>query len=174
MTERKELLIIIPAYNEAKTIGKLLDDLEGAKVTDWADLLVINDASNDGTGKLVRARGYRVVTHIFNLGYGSGLQLGYKYAYRNKYKYVIQMDADGQHDVSNVEKLYLKLKEVDADGNSPDIVLGSRFVEGATPYKTSIVKKAAIKLFRSLIKMFGHIKIMEPCTRRSRSHIYRL
>ena len=55
-TERKELLIIIPAYNEAKTIGKLLDDLEGAKVTDWADLLVINDASNDGTGKLVRAR----------------------------------------------------------------------------------------------------------------------
>ena len=68
-TERKELLIIIPAYNEVKTIGKLLDNLEGAKVTDWADLLVINDASNDGTGKLVRSRGYRVVTHIFNLGY---------------------------------------------------------------------------------------------------------
>lgn len=163
-TERKELLIIIPAYNEVKTIGKLLDNLEGAKVTDWADLLVINDASNDGTGKLVRSRGYRVVTHIFNLGYGSGLQLGYKYAYRNKYKYLIQMDADGQHDVSNVEKLYLKLKEVDADGNSPDIVLGSRFVEGAAPFKTSFVKKAAIKLFRFLIKLFGHIKIMDPTT----------
>ncbi len=163
-TERKELLIIIPAYNEAKTIGKLLDDLEGAKITDWADLLVMNDASNDGTGKLVRSRGYRVVTHIFNLGYGSGLQLGYKYAYRNKYKYVIQMDADGQHDVSNVEKLYLKLKEVDADGNCPDIVLGSRFVEGAAPFKTSFVKKAAIKLFRFLIKLFGHIKIMDPTT----------
>lgn len=163
-TERKELLIIIPAYNEVKTIGKLLDNLEGAKVTDWADLLVINDASNDGTGKLVRSRGYRVVTHIFNLGYGSGLQLGYKYAYRNKYKYLIQMDADGQHDVSNVEKLYLKLKEVDADGNSPDIVLGSRFVEGAAPFKTSFVKKAAIKLFRFLIKLFGHIKITDPTT----------
>ena len=162
--ERKELLIIIPAYNEVKTIGKLLDDLESMKVTDWADLLVMNDASNDGTGKLVRARGYRVVTHIFNLGYGSGLQLGYKYAYRNKYKYVIQMDADGQHDVSNVEKLYLKLKEVDQNGNSPDIVLGSRFVEGAKPYKTSFVKKIAIKLFRFLIKLFGHIKISDPTT----------
>ncbi len=161
---RKELLIIIPAYNEAKTIGGLLDSLENTGITEWADILVMNDASNDGTGKLVRDRGYRVVTHIFNLGYGSGLQLGYKYAARNQYKYVIQMDADGQHDVANVEKLYKELKTEDENGETPDIVLGSRFVEGATEFKISAVKKVAIKLFRFLIKMLGHQKIYDPTT----------
>ena len=161
---RNELLIIIPAYNEAKTIGGLLDSLESSGITEWADILVMNDASSDGTGKLVRERGYRVVTHIFNLGYGSGLQLGYKYAARNHYKYVIQMDADGQHDVSNVEKLYLTLKTEDSNGETPDIVLGSRFVEGASEFKISKVKKFAIKFFRFLIKHMGHQKIMDPTT----------
>ena len=161
---RQELLIIIPAYNEAKTIGGLLDNLEKSGITEWADVLVMNDASMDGTGKLVRDRGYRVVTHIFNLGYGSGLQLGYKYAVRNQYKYVIQMDADGQHDVANVEKLYSALKKEDANGETPDIVLGSRFVEGATEFKISRIKKVAIKIFRGLIKLLGHKKIMDPTT----------
>lgn len=162
--ERKDLLIIIPAYNEVKTIGGLLDKLESEGITGWADILVMNDASSDGTGKLVRDRGYTVVTHIFNLGYGSGLQLGYKYAARNFYKYVIQMDADGQHDVSNVKVLYDKLREKDANGETPDIVLGSRFVEGAAPFKIGFAKKIAIKLFRFLIKLFGHKKITDPTT----------
>ena len=43
-----------------------------------------------------------MITNVFNLGYGSGLQLGYKYAVRKGYSYVIQMDADGQHDVCNL------------------------------------------------------------------------
>jgi len=162
--ERKDLLIIIPAYNEVKTIGGLLDKLESEGITGWADILVMNDASSDGTGKLVRDRGYTVVTHIFNLGYGSGLQLGYKYAARNFYKYVVQMDADGQHDVSNVKVLYDKLREKDANGETPDIVLGSRFVEGAAPFKIGFAKKIAIKLFRFLIKLFGHKKITDPTT----------
>ena len=162
--KNNDVLIIIPAYNEAKTIGKLLDNLEEAGITEWADLLVMNDASKDGTGKLVRSRGYNVVTHIFNLGYGSGLQLGYKYASRNLYKYVIQMDADGQHDVSNVERLYKTLTTKDADGKVPDIVLGSRFLEGATEFKVGFVKKFAIKLFRMLIKMLGHLKVTDPTT----------
>ena len=162
--KKKELLIIIPAYNEVKTIGGLLDKLENSGITSWADILVMNDASNDGTGKLVKSRGYTVVTHIFNLGYGSGLQLGYKYAARNAYKYVIQMDADGQHDISNIEIIYNKLKEVGENGETPDIVLGSRFVEGASPFKVSVVIKIAIKLFRLLIRIFGHQKITDPTT----------
>ncbi len=160
----KELLIIIPAYNEAKTIGGLLDSLENTGITEWADILVMNDASSDGTGKLVRARGYRVVTHIFNLGYGSGLQLGYKYAARNQYKYVIQMDADGQHDVCNIMKLYERLKTPDERGHYPDIVLGSRFMEGSGDFKVSRFKKLAYAIFRSLIKTFTGRKIADPTT----------
>ena len=69
------------------------------------------------------------MTNVFNLGYGSGLQLGYKYAVRKDYCYVIQMDADGQHDVCNIPKIYETLQTRDANGELPDIVLGSRFME---------------------------------------------
>ena len=95
----KEVLIIIPAYNEEKNINKVLDKLEEPEITEIADILVMNDASSDNTNWIVKQRNHAVVTHIFNLGYGSALQLGYKYAIRRNYKYVIQMDADGQHDV---------------------------------------------------------------------------
>ena len=62
----------------------------------------MNDASSDSTNWVVKAHGHTLVSHVFNLGYGSALQLGYKYAIRRKYSYVIQMDADGQHDVCNI------------------------------------------------------------------------
>ena len=74
----KELLIIMPAYNEEKNIGKVLEQLEQSGVCEYADILVMNDASADSTNWLVKERGYTLVTHVFNLGYGSSLQLGYK------------------------------------------------------------------------------------------------
>lgn len=116
METKKELLIIIPAYNEEKTIVNLLQQLEQPEIASIADILVMNDASSDFTNWVVKKRNHAVVTHVFNLGYGSGLQLGYKYAVRKKYRYVIQMDADGQHDVCNIPILYKALKTPDADG----------------------------------------------------------
>lgn len=126
--KEKEVLIIIPAYNEAANIGKVLDQLEKPEISDIADILVMNDASVDATNWLVKVRGHALVTHVFNLGYGSGIQLGYKYAVRRGYKYVIQMDADGQHDVCNIPLLYNRLRQKDEDGRYPDIVLGARFM----------------------------------------------
>lgn len=111
--KEKEVLIIIPAYNEAANIGKVLDQLEKPEISDIADILVMNDASVDATNWLVKVRGHALVTHVFNLGYGSGIQLGYKYAVRRGYKYVIQMDADGQHDVCNIPLLYNRLRQKD-------------------------------------------------------------
>ena len=110
--EQKEVLLIIPAYNEEKNIGKVMDQLAPPEIAKLVDVLVMNDASSDNTIWMVKQRGYAVITHVFNLGYGSGLQLGYKYAIRRGYRYVIQMDADGQHDVCNIRKIYEKLKEI--------------------------------------------------------------
>lgn len=121
--KQKELLIIIPAYNEEGNIKKLLDKLEQPEIAEIADILVMNDASSDSTNWIVKERGHALVTHVFNLGYGSGLQLGYKYAIRRNYKYLIQMDADGQHDVCNIPVIYEKLKTKDENGNYPDTVL---------------------------------------------------
>ena len=161
---QKELLIIIPAYNEAGNIEKLLDKLEQKEIADIADVLVMNDASSDSTNWIVKRRGHALVTHVFNLGYGSGIQLGYKYAIRRNYKYLIQMDADGQHDVCNIPIIYNKLKTADENGNCPDIVLGSRFMKDSPEYKTSLVKKIAYKLFRIMIKIGTGKKFTDPTT----------
>ncbi len=160
--KQKELLIIIPAYNEGKTIGALLEKLEQPEIAEIADVLVMNDASKDDTAEVVRARNHAVITHVYNLGYGSGLQVGYKYAHRRGYKYVIQMDADGQHDACNVSVLYERLKTADEAGNYPDIVIGSRFLEGSKTFPISAVKKLAINMFRILIKMGTGKQILDP------------
>lgn len=141
--KKKELLVIIPAYNEETNIVRVLDDLEQPEIAEIADVLVMNDASSDATNWIVKARGHALVTHVFKLGYGSALQLGYKYAIRRGYRYVIQMDADG---------------------NYPDIVLGSRFMEGSAEFPISSAKKLAFKLFRVMIRLVTGRKIADPTT----------
>jgi glycosyltransferase involved in cell wall biosynthesis len=161
---KKEVLIIIPAYNEAKNIDKLLDQLEQPEILEMADVLMVNDASSDATNFIAKKRNITLVTHVFNLGYGSALQLGYKYAIRRGYQYIIQMDADGQHDVCNVAKLYEMLKTPDEQGNYPDIVLGSRFVEGSSSFPVSFAKQIAFRLFRGMIRIGTGKKIQDPTT----------
>lgn len=160
----KDLLVIIPAYNEEKNITALLDKLSEPRIADIADILVMNDASSDATNWIVKNRKYRLVTHVFNMGYGSALQLGYKYAIRRGYKYVIQMDADGQHDVCNIPVIYEKLQEKDENGRCADVVLGSRFMEGSAPYPVAFLKRIAWCMFRNIIKLFTGKRIADPTT----------
>lgn len=141
--DEKELLVIIPAYNEEKNIGSVLDELEKPEIAGIADVLIMNDASSDSTNWVAKARGHAVVTHVFNLGYGSGIQLGYKYAIRRGYKYVIQMDADDRY---------------------PDIVLGARFMEGSGNFEVSAAKRLAFRLFRFMIQIAAGRKIADPTT----------
>ena len=162
--KQKDLLIIMPAYNEEKNIVPVLEKLERPEIADIADVLGMNDASSDSTNWVVKSHGHTLVTHVFNLGYGSALQLGYKYAIRRDYKYVIQMDADGQHDICNIPKLYERLKTADADGRYPDIVLGSRFMKESAAYPVSLVRKVAYAWFRQMIRAFTGRKIADPTT----------
>lgn len=162
--KQKDLLIIMPAYNEEKNIVPVLEKLERPEIAELADVLVMNDASSDSTNWVVKSHGHTLVTHVFNLGYGSALQLGYKYAIRRDYKYVIQMDADGQHDICNIPKLYERLKTADADGRYPDIVLGSRFMKESAAYPVSLVRKVAYAWFRQMIRAFTGRKIADPTT----------
>lgn len=164
LNEQKEVLIIIPAYNEEDSIKQVLEKLEQPEIAAFADVLVMNDASSDATNWIVKGRHHELVTHVFNLGYGSALQLGYKYAIRRNYQYVIQMDADGQHDVCNIATLYQKLKEKDEAGNSADIVLGSRFMEGSSHFDVVPAKKFAFALFRGMIQLGTGRRIADPTT----------
>lgn len=162
--EKKELLIIIPAYNEGNNILKLLTQLEELGMKEQADILIINDASTDSTNWIVKEMQYPMLSQLYNMGYGCALQTGYKYAVRRGYQYVIQMDGDGQHDVCNIPVIYQKLKEQDADGQYPDIVLGARFMKESTDFPVSLPKRMVYSMFRFMIRMTTGNKISDPTT----------
>ncbi len=162
--EQKDLLIIMPAYNEERNIPEVLKQLSAPEIREIADILVMNDASSDSTNWIVKKRGFKLVTNVFNLGYGSAIQLGYKYAIRRKYKYIIQMDSDGQHDVCNIPKMYEALMTPGEDGECPDIVLGSRFMEGSGEFPVSASKRVAYALFRLCIRIATGRRISDPTT----------
>ena len=158
----KDLLIIVPAYNEEESIGGLLEQLEDRSITDIADILVIDDGSTDGTGRIAREHGHGLITLIYHMGYGAALLAGYQYAVRRQYQYVIQIDADGQHDICNILTIYERLLSTDEAGKGPDIVLGSRFLEGARSFRISRLKKMTIGVFRRLIRLTTGQKVTDP------------
>ena len=77
---------------------------------------------------------------------------------------MIQMDADGQHDVCNIPKIYEALQTRDENGELPDIVLGSRFMEGSTDFPVSPAKKIAFAWFRTMLKLGTGRSISDPTT----------
>lgn len=162
----RKLLIIMPAYNEENNILKVLTELSEISLPIVSDLLVINDGSTDRTGTILSENGVNHISNIFNMGYGSCLQVGYKYAVRQNYNYLIQMDSDGQHDVENVRILYEALTKKDSDGRYPDLVLGSRFMKESSPFEVGALKRFAYAWFRRLIRLITGYKekIWDPTT----------
>ena len=99
----KKILLMIPAYNEAENIGALLKGMKDLGLESMMDVLVIDDCSADSTSQIVEESGFKVIRQVFNMGYGAALQTAYKYAVEKNYDYLLQMDADGQHDLCNVK-----------------------------------------------------------------------
>lgn len=159
----KDLLVMIPAYNEGEAIRSVLEDLLEIGLESFADILVIDDGSSDNTKQVVESTGVKLLTGLVNMGYGSAVQMGYKYARKHSYQYVIQLDADGQHDVSNVLRIYKCLTgKNQCSDTQPDIVIGSRFLSDQSTFKASGMKLLAIKFFRFFIWLFTRQKITDP------------
>ena len=112
------VLLVIPAYNEAKFIGKLLQ--KTLRYFEPQDILVIDDGSQDATFEIAKSFGVKVLKNAKNLGKGRSLEKGFVYAVQNGYDAVITMDADLQHDPDELPK-FLKAAE------SFDFVIGSRW-----------------------------------------------
>ena len=152
--KKDKILVVIPAYNEAENIEKVLKEIK--KDIHYADILVINDCSKDNTYDIVKENGVKCITNIFNMKYARAVQVGIKYAYQNGYDYVIQMDADGQHIASEADKLYKAAKKEKAD-----IVIGSRYVED-TGYPSPFFRRLGTRFFEWIIRVFCHTKIADP------------
>lgn len=164
MREQKELMVLIPVHNEEANIGGVLEQMVRRRIPDIADIVVINDASRDASAQVIRRWPVRMLTNTERMGYGASLQIGYRYAVRRGYRYVIQLDGDGQHDVCNIPTIYRRLREAGDNGEYPDIVLASRFMEGSTDFPVILLKRAAFRWFRFLIRVITRRRIADPTT----------
>jgi len=149
------LLVIVPAYNEAGKIAAVVERV--CATVPAADILVINDGSQDATATLAAAAGAIVVSHPFNMGYGVTIQTGYKYALSHGYDYLVQIDGDGQHDPTYIPALLVPLATGEAD-----FVLGSRFM-GEESYAPSLSRRVGMAFFRGLVRRITGLPITD-CT----------
>lgn len=120
--KRSDVLIIIPAYNEAANIEQVVDNI--IKNYSQYDYVVINDGSTDDTMKRCLLKNYNVIDLQQNLGIGGAVQTGYKYAGKMGYEYAVQMDGDGQHD----PKFLKDMIQIISEGRA-EAVIGSRFIK---------------------------------------------
>ena len=124
-----EALVIIPTYNEIENIGKIIDAV--MRLSDGFDVLVIDDASPDGTQDAVLSKIEQYPGRVYmetrqgKLGLGTAYIHGFKWALSRQYGYVIEMDADFSHNPDDLPKLYHQCRD-----HGADIAIGSRYVSG--------------------------------------------
>jgi glycosyltransferase involved in cell wall biosynthesis len=112
---KMKTIIIIPAHNEEKTVGNVVDACKR-----YGKIIVVNDASSDRTAEFAKKAGAIVITHEVNLGLGAALRTGFSSALKMKPDIVITLDADGQHMPGEIPKFISKISE------GYDFVLGKR------------------------------------------------
>lgn len=154
----KRVLLIIPAYNEESNILGVCNNIEeyNKKNTLKCDYIVINDGSLDNTELICRENNIPYITLVHNLGIGGAVQTGYKYALDNCYDIAVQFDGDGQHDINYIKKIVNPIIKGEAD-----FVIGSRFTENISEFKSSIVRRAGIKIISFFIKLVTGLKIYD-------------
>ena len=142
--KNSDLLVIIPAFNEAESIVKVIEDLQN--IDRRLDILVVNDGSGDSTSAKAKAtRCATVVDLPKNLGIGGAVQTGFKFAAQHNYQYAVQFDGDGQHVAAEIPKLVDRLN---ADG--VNMVIGSRFLAKKGGFRSTFTRRMGIKIFEGL------------------------
>ncbi len=114
---RPQIACVIPAFNEEKTVGDVVNQVKA-----YCDLvIVVDDGSKDETAGNAAKMGARVVSHPFNLGAGAAVSTGLALAVRAGATRIVTLDADGQHNVAELPMLLRPIVEGEAD-----LVIGSR------------------------------------------------
>ena len=127
-----KILIMIPAYNEAENIERVVDNL--IENYPQYDYVIINDGSTDDTRKISARRGYNLLDLPVNVGLSGAIKSGMRYANYYGYDYVIQLDGDGQHD-----PMYIKDLQECMEQTGADIVIGSRFKTEKKPFNSRMI-----------------------------------
>lgn len=135
---RPSCLVLVPAHNEAKTIGAVVRDvLPHARL-----VVVVDDGSQDNTSQEAKAAGARVIRHPINLGQGAALQTGFDYALTQDIDAIVTFDADGQMRWEDIAPMLAALAQ------GAEVALGSRFlgrIEGA-PLRRRLFLRLAVRV----------------------------
>ena len=135
-------LVVVPAFNEAATLGGVLDRIRAVDFS--LPVVVVDDGSTDATCDIARKSGAHVLRLPFNLGVGVALQTGYKFALHEGYDCVVQLDSDGQHEPADIPMLLDVIKRGEAD-----LAVGSRFL-GVGDYDPETMRRLGMRLFQFL------------------------
>lgn len=153
MGDAPKILVIIPAYNEEKSIVSVVESVAGAGY----DYVVVNDGSTDSTLRICREHGINVVDLKCNLGIGGAVQTGHKYARMHGYDVDIQFDGDGQHDVAYIPALLEGIRS----GN--DLVVGSRFLaDGVSSFRSTFMRRVGIAWLSKLLRLVTGQRFTDP------------
>ncbi|MFB3827537.1 MAG: glycosyltransferase family 2 protein [Bryobacteraceae bacterium] len=150
----KTLLVIVPAYNEQAAVGAVVEGIRRA--VPGVPVLVIDDCSLDATVQVACAAGARILALPHHLGLGGCVQAGYKLAYELGYEYVIRVDGDGQHDPSDIPRIYEALRRTGVE-----MVIGSRFVE-KNGSRSSFMRTLGIRFFRAVLRPILGKPVCDP------------
>src|SRR5260370_3631902 len=151
MINDKRVLIIVPAWNEAESVGDVVREIRGERPE--ADVLVVDDGSTDDTARLAHDAGAAVTRLPFNLGVGGVMRLGYRYARIEGYDVAVQIDADGQHDPRYVPKLVDGLQDA-------SLVIGARFA-GEGEYPVARLRQFSMTLLAFALSMLAVHKLTD-------------
>ncbi len=142
----------MPALNEEETILNVIQGVKDCFPT--IKILIVNDGSTDQTAKLGLDAGVTVINMPFNVGVGGAMQTAFQYALKNRFKYVIQFDADGQHDSASIQKL------IDAS-SSADVVIGTRFNDQSKA-QMGLIRSLAVAVLRYIVHKAVRVRISDP------------
>lgn len=149
-----QLSVIVPVYNEAKTIRQILEKISSVPID--KEIIVVNDGSNDGTEKILRDIKYnnlKIIHHSSNRGKGGACLTGLSCA---QGEFIIIQDADLEYDPNDYLKLMQALKE-----NNADIVLGARFKAG---YHGLFIHKLGNRLLTGLLNLLFNVRLNDCFT----------
>ena len=151
MTGDQRVLIIVPAWNEAGSIGDVVREITGE--LPGTDVLVVDDGSGDGTAEVAGEAGAIVTRLPFNLGVGGAMRLGYRYARDAGYDVAVQIDADGQHDPRYVPKLVDGLQDA-------SLVIRARFA-GEGDYQVRGPRRWSMTLLSLALSSLAHTRLTD-------------